>query len=188
MGSLKKEITKYAAHIKQKFLRNANHDGWQMISTLVHELWQHGCICETKISQSRRLDSRIPKFTKKFSIKVMPRNQFPQEIDMKYGFSLKGIWKLMRQCPDWQLWNSDCFILFKEGCEFVFSPKKWFLAWPFCFYPIWAGPLEPAVSPGCPQRGAEVRVQLRSPLPSLPGHSEQRQAGVQVWPPTQSFS
>ena len=28
---------------------------------------------------------------KKYSIKVMPRNQFPQEIDMKYGFSLKGI-------------------------------------------------------------------------------------------------
>ena len=66
-----KERNTYAAHIKQKFLRNANHDGWQMISTLVHELWQHGCICETKISQcetrisqSRRLDSRIPKFTK----------------------------------------------------------------------------------------------------------------------------
>ena len=124
---------------------------------------------------------------KKYSIKVMPRNQFPQEIDMKYGFSLKGIWKLMRQCPDWQLWNSYCFVFLSRWMR-IRPPKKWFLAWPFCFYPIWAGPLEPAVSSGCPQGGAEVWVQLRPPLPGLPGHSEQRQAGVQVCPPTQLFS
>ena len=124
---------------------------------------------------------------KKYSIKVMPRNQFPQEIDMKYGFSLKGIWKLMRQCPDWQLWNSDCFIPFKEGCEFALQ-KKWFLLWPFCSNPIWAGPLELAVSSGCPQGSAEVWVQFRPPLSGLSGHSEQRQAGIQVWPPTQLFS